>query len=103
MVRKEVGSFNCPNCGAHINLLTSDGSGKEGTPRAAETVRDALPSDVISDLTIIEKESTFHIVPKKFLGKDKFREIMRVVNDLHGEWVSQGKTSYWWVPKIRNS
>lgn len=104
MSEEETGDFRCPSCGVPLNVLMSKEAYKEDKPtakipRTAETIGNALPSDVVSDLTIVEKESTFHIVPKKFLGKDKFREIMQVVNDLHGEWVSHGKTSYWWIPK----
>ena len=105
MSEKEIKDFNCPSCGVPLNVLINSEAYKEDKPtakipRTAETLRRALPSDVVRDLTIVEKENAFHIVPKKFLGKDSFREIMQVVNELHGEWVSQGKTSYWWVPKI---
>jgi hypothetical protein len=28
---------------------------------------------------------------------------MQVVKTLHGKWVSQGKTSYWWVPNTETA
>jgi hypothetical protein len=103
MTEKETGDFKCPSCGVALNVLISKQAYKDNPsakiPRTAEAVRKALPSDVVGDLTIVEKESTYHIVPKKFLGKPNFAKIMQVVKNLHGEWVSQGKTSYWWVPK----
>jgi hypothetical protein len=103
MVEEEVEGFKCPSCGVPLNVLIGKEAYKDETvakiPRTAEAVRKALPSDVVGNLTIVEKESTYHLVPKKFLGKENFAKIMQVVKDLHGEWVSQGKTSYWWVPK----
>lgn len=103
MTEKETGDFNCPSCGASLNVLISKEAYKDRPtaeiPRTEEAIRKALPSDVVGDLTIVEKESTYHIMPKKFLGKENYWKVMQVVKNLHGEWVSQGKTSYWWVPK----
>ena len=103
MSEKEIEGFRCPNCRTTLTVLISSEAYKDNPttkiPRTSEAVRKALPSDVVGDLTIVEKESTYYIVPKKFLGKENFAKIMEVVKNLHGEWVSQGKTSYWWVPK----
>ena len=94
--------FKCPGCGVPLNVLINEEAyrDEEGPrTRTADTIRKSLPPGVVKDVTIVEKEATCRIVPKKFLGKDNFREIMRIVQDMRGEWVSQGKTSYWWVPK----
>jgi len=103
MTEKEAEEFNCPSCGVQLNVLIGKEAYKDKPtakiPRTAEAIRKALPSDVVGDLTIVEKESTYHIVPKKFLGKENYWKVMQVVKNLRGEWVSQGKTSYWWVPK----
>lgn len=101
---KESKDFNCPSCGVPLNVLINSEAYKEDKPtqtipRTTEALRKVLPSDTVRDLTIVEKENTFHIIPKRFLGKDKFREIMQAVNVLHGEWISQGNTSYWRLPK----
>ena len=102
MTEKEE-DFNCPSCGVSLNVLISKEAYKDKPtakiPRTAEAVRKALPNSVVDDLTIVEKESTYHIVPKKFLGKPNFAKVMQVVKDLHGQYVSQGKASYWRVPK----
>ena len=102
MTEKETEDFKCPSCGVHLNVLISKEAYKDKPtakiPRTAEAVRKALPNSVVDDLTIVEKESTYHIKPKKFLGKESFAKVMQVVKNLHGEWVSQGKHSYWWVP-----
>ncbi len=103
MSENTTGDFKCPGCGVPLNVLVSAEAYQDKpvgrVPRTAEAVRRALPSEVVQDLTIVEKESTYHLVPKRFLGKPNFAKIMRVVQNLHGEWVSQGKTSYWMVPK----
>ena len=103
MSEKEDRDFRCPSCGVSLNVLISKEAYKDNPtakiPRTAEAVRKAMPNGVVNDLTIVEKEATYHIVPKKFLGKPNFAKIMQIVKNLHGEYVSQGKTSYWWVPK----
>ncbi len=94
--------FTCPGCGVPLNVLINEEAYRdEETPRTrtAETIRKALPPEVINDLTIVEREVTYHVVPKKFLGKPYFAKIMRIVQEMGGEWVSQGKTSYWWLSK----
>lgn len=102
MIEKEPENYTCPGCGVALCAVISSEAYKEkkdNKTRTAEDVRKALPPEIVNDVTIVEKESTYRIVPKKFLGKDNFREIMKTVNDLRGKWVSQGKTSYWWVSK----
>lgn len=103
MTEKDAGDFSCPGCGVSLNVLISREAYREKPTaklsRTAEAVRRALPQSVVNDVTIVEKESTYHIIPKKFLGKPNFASIMQSVQRFHGEWVSQGKTSYWSVPK----
>jgi len=69
-----------------------------------QDVCQALPQDVLPDLNVaVSKHTTpetIHIVPKKFLGKENFYKVTKTVKAMHGEWVSQGKHSYWWVPAI---
>ncbi len=73
------------------------------------TVQDvcsALPKNILPNLSVAVSRhdpKTIHIVPKKFLGKEKFYEVTKAVKDMHGEWVSQGKHSYWWVPAIQQA
>jgi hypothetical protein len=70
-----------------------------------EDVCQALPQDVLPDLNVaVSKHTspeTIHIVPKKYLGKENFYKVTKAVKAMHGEWVSQGKHSYWWVPAIQ--
>lgn len=68
---------------------------------SVKDVCEALPQDVLPDLHVaVNKQDpkTIHITPKKFLGKEKFYKVSKAVKKMHGEWVSQGKRSYWWVP-----
>jgi hypothetical protein len=67
------------------------------------TIRDvceALPQDILPDLNVAPNKSgqNVHIVPKKYLGKENFYKVSKAINAMRGEWVSQGKLSYWWVP-----
>jgi len=67
-----------------------------------EGVRRALPQDVLPNLNVAASKHTspeaIHIVPKKYLGKENFYKVTKAVKAMRGEWVSQGKHSYWWVP-----
>ena len=101
MTGKVANGFDCPNCGAPLNVQVGIGVTEQAAlvKKKMMEVKNALPVDLLKDLTVVEKNEAFHIVPKKFLGKDNFRRIMQTVNTLHGEWVSQGKTSYWNIPR----
>lgn len=66
-----------------------------------EDVKTMIPQDVLPDLNVaVNKQDpkTIHIVPKKYLGKENFYKVTKAVKNMQGEWVSQGKHSYWWVP-----
>jgi len=73
---------------ANINLNVKD-------------VCEALPQDILPNLSVAASKhdsKTIHIVPKKFLGKENFYKVTKAVKAMRGEWVSQGKHSYWWIP-----
>ena len=68
---------------------------------AVKDVCEALPQDILPNLNVAVNKrdpKTIHIVPKKFLGKENWYKVSKAVKAMHGEWVSQGKHSYWWVP-----
>jgi len=69
-------------------------------PINGKDVCEALPQDILPNLIVTPNKSgqTIHIVPKKYLGKENFYKVSKAVKAMHGEWVSQGKHSYWWVP-----
>jgi hypothetical protein len=101
------GDFKCPSCGVSlVVLISTEAYRDESKPsatikRTVEDVAKALPQDVLPDLNVAlnkHDKKTIHIKPKKFLGKEKFKAVSKAVKEMHGEWVSQGKQSYWWVP-----
>ena len=66
-----------------------------------DDVRKALPQDVLPNLNVAASKTdlkTIFIVPNKFLGKENFYRVNGVIKEMRGEWVSQGRHSYWWVP-----
>ena len=105
MTEKETGDFKCPSCGVSLNVLISKEAYQDKPTTdirvTVEDVRTLLPQDVLPDLNVAVNKhdpKTIHIVPKKYLGKENFYKVSKAVKNMHGEWVSQGKHSYWWVP-----
>jgi uncharacterized Zn finger protein (UPF0148 family) len=100
------GDFKCPSCGVSlVVLISTEAYREESKPtatikRTLEDVKTMLPQDILEDLNVAfsKNKETIHIVPKKFLGKENFYKVQKAVKNMHGEWVSQGKKSYWWVP-----
>lgn len=71
-----------------------------------EDVCKALPQDILPNLNVAvnkRDQKTIHIVPKKFLGKENWYKVSKTVKAMRGEWVSQGKHSYWWVPATQEA
>ena len=107
MSEKEIGDFKCPSCGVSLNVLISKEAYQDKPEPtttlniAVKDVCEALPQDILPDLNVaVNKQDpkTIHIVPKKYLRKENFYKVTKAVKAMHGEWVSQGKHSYWWVP-----
>lgn len=102
----QEGDFKCPSCGVSLAVLICSEAYKEKPTttikRTVEDVKTMLPQDVPEDLNIAfsKNQQTIHITPKKFLGKERFYKVQKAVKNMHGEWVSQGKQSYWWVPAV---
>ena len=99
--------MSCPFCNQTFPVeIGISKQAYEDNPTASinvtvEDVCQALPQDVLPNLNVAVKKrdpKTIHIVPKKFLGKENWYKVSKAVKALRGEWVSQGKHSYWWVP-----
>jgi len=110
MTEDEVEDFKCPSCGVALNVLISKEAYKdkptENTNEAAKEVCEALPQDILPNLNVAVNKrdpKTIHIVPKKFLGKENWYKVSQAVKALRGEWVSQGRHSYWWVPTTQQT
>jgi hypothetical protein len=47
----------------------------------------------------LQNNDTIIITPTHYLGKENFRQIAKQIKTLGGGYVSQGKNSYFWIPK----
>jgi len=99
--------LTCPFCSQTFPVdigISKQAYKDKPTTNIDTTVQDvcsALPKDILPNLSVAVSKhdpKTIHIIPKKFLGKENFYKVTKAVKDMHGEWVSQGKHSYWWVP-----
>jgi len=107
MTENKSYELTCPFCnrGFPVDIGISKQAYKDQTTTVNVKVEDvcqALPKDVLPNLNVaVSKHTspeTIHIVPKKYLGKENFYKVTKAVKAMRGEWVSQGKHSYWWVP-----
>ncbi len=100
--------LTCPFCNRDFQVeigISKEAYKDNATATIDVKVKDvcqALPQDILPDLNVAlsshSDPKTIHIVPKKFLGKENFYKVSKAVKAMRGEWVSQGKHSYWWVP-----
>ena len=99
--------LKCPHCGQEISIiidvkLHETASKAETVAITAKDVKEVLPEQYIKLLTIEERQSCIALIPSRFLGKQKFKEILGYVKEkLHGRYVSKGKQSYFEVPKLQ--
>jgi hypothetical protein len=111
MTESKTYQLTCPHCSQTIPVeigVSKEAYKEESRPsatitRTVEDVVKALPQDVLPNLNVAlnkHDSKTIHITPKKYLGKENFYKVSKAVKAMHGEWVSQGKHSYWWVPAV---
>jgi len=108
MSKSESYRLTCPFCNRdfQVEIGISKQAYKDQSTATinvkVEDVRQALPQDVLPNLNVALSEhtspNTIHIVPKMYLGKENFYKVTKAVKAMRGDWVSQGKHSYWWVP-----
>ena len=58
-----------------------------------------FPEPYAEMLTISDQGTYWQIKPKQFLDSNDFAEILRIVKQYGGEYVSAGKSSHFRVPK----
>jgi hypothetical protein len=58
-----------------------------------------FPEPFAEMLTISDQGSYWQIKPKAFLNTGDFSEILRIIKQYSGEYVSAGKSSHFRVPK----
>jgi hypothetical protein len=97
----------CPFCNRLLLLRievpkqVSTGNASTTMDRKVEEIRKRLPQDIVPDLNVALNKyepDKIHVTPKRFLGRDNFWKVSKILKELGGEYVSQGKQSYWWVP-----
>lgn len=58
-----------------------------------------FPEPYSEILTISDRGNYWEIKPKEFLSSSDFSEVLRIVKQYQGEYVSAGKSSHFRVPK----
>jgi len=59
----------------------------------------AIPETYAGLLSIRDEGAAWILRPKEFLRKEDFAEILRIVKQYKGEYVSAGRSSYFKIPK----
>jgi uncharacterized Zn finger protein (UPF0148 family) len=104
-VRKEVSvEVKCPLCGQTLTVQivpAQTSEEKQTVTVTAKDIAEVLPPDIKELMTVEDLDKDYiKVKPKQFLGKKMFAISAQFVRDeLHGEYVSQGKDSYFKVPK----
>lgn len=62
-------------------------------------IAELFPNDLADILTFEETPEWTIIRPKQYLGSEKFNEVLAVVKDHKGEYVSQGKLSHFRIKR----
>jgi len=59
-----------------------------------EQIRMMFPEKYLRVLKITEECDYIKVMPTQFLGGDDFSKLQAIIKEVHGEYVSQGKTSH---------
>jgi len=115
MNHEEQLKAKCPRCNMEIVVgLYIPKEAYQNKPEQAKpllNVKDVetllckdLPEEITSKLDItLTDNNTIRIKPRKFLGKENFWKLANQIKKLDGEYVSQGKNSYFWIPRQQSS
>ena len=68
------------------------------TRTTIESVRSRL-TEYLEELNVTDKTEGIIIMPKGFLGRDRFALIATIVEELGGRYISEGKESRFLIPK----
>ena len=58
-----------------------------------------LSKDLLEQVDVADAGDRIIVSPKQFLGSDVFAKISRIVEGFGGQYVSDGKSSRWVIPK----
>jgi len=53
----------------------------------------------LEDIDITEDDENMVVMPKRYLGRDKFAPLAEIIRDLGGSYVSAGRESKFLIPK----
>ena len=96
--------FRCPCCGETIliDVKLHESAKPETVNITTKDIMEVLPDQYVKLLTIEERQSCIAVVPERYLGKQKFKEIYGFIKEkLNGKYVSKGKESYFEIPKLQ--
>ena len=76
---------------------------RESQPRrmqvTMEKVVSSIPAKIREKLVFEEDDEEIRVKPQEFLGRDDFRTVASKIQDLGGEYISAGRSSYFRVPR----
>ena len=95
--------IKCPRCGANLSaklMCELRDAETYQTPIEHGKVYQKFTPEQANKLTITNVDKGYvYLKAKVWLGSEEFSEIIQVVKELGGEWVSQGKDSHFKIPR----
>jgi hypothetical protein len=71
---------------------------KEKASAAGSNLADLFPEDLRGLLSFEQKANEVILKPKQFLGSENFAKTAAIVQELGGDYISQGKQSHFKIP-----
>jgi len=103
MSNEFVYSYKCPSCGTSLPLyirVTTDQTQQQTTIQIEEELSKPL-ADMCS--ISVQEDGTVIVKPKRYLGKETFKELLSKVKAYGGEYVGSGKEGYFRIPNQKRS
>jgi len=89
----------CPLCGKTLTVQVAPA--KQTVLVSAKDITEVLPPDIKELMTVEDlNQEWIKVKPKRYLGTKMFAIAAQFLcEELHGEYISQGKNSYFRIPK----
>jgi hypothetical protein len=95
--------ITCPRCNQKLKLglyIPKEAYNEPKKPLNLNEAQSLFDPDIAKNLTFtVKDDNTITITPSKYLGKQTFQKLLAQVKSLGGNYVSQGKQSYFWIPR----
>ncbi|MEM3823768.1 MAG: hypothetical protein QXH87_02430, partial [Candidatus Bathyarchaeia archaeon] len=92
----------CPRCQQELVIglyIPKEAYQNTKPPVDTKDLEAIFNPDIAKHLKFTRKDdNTITITPTRYLGKENFLKIAKQVKTLGGDYVSQGKNSYFWIP-----